>query len=119
MSDSYPRQAARTRNFNLGLPRSFRIADDGSRVAFMRTRAGDDTVAGLWVLDVATGEERELFHPASAEEHVTQEELDRRERAREPQSGVTVVRDRPGRAFRHVRGRGRAAPRRPRDRRGP
>ncbi len=90
MSDSYPRQAARTRNFNLGLPRSFRIADDGSRVAFMRTRAGADTVAGLWTLDVATGEERERFHPASADEHLTQEELDRRERAREPQSGVTA-----------------------------
>lgn len=89
MSDSYPRQAARTRNFNLGLPRAFRIADDGSRVTFLRTRAGDDTVAGLWVLDVATGEERELYHPAAAEEQVTREELDRRERAREPQSGVT------------------------------
>ncbi len=89
MTDSFPRQYARTRGFNLGLPRAFRIADDGSRVAFLRTRAGDDTVAGLWVLDVATGEEREVYHPAGAEEHVTQEELDRRERSREPQSGVT------------------------------
>ncbi|HEX7247940.1 MAG TPA: DPP IV N-terminal domain-containing protein, partial [Actinomycetota bacterium] len=89
MTDSFPRQYARTRGFNLGLPRAFRIADDGSRVAFLRTRAGDDTVAGLWVLDVATGEEREVYHPAAAEDQVTQEELDRRERAREPQSGVT------------------------------
>jgi dipeptidyl-peptidase 4 len=89
VGDPYPRQAARTRNFNLGLPRAFRIADDGSRVAFLRTRSGDDTVAGLWALDVAGGEEREVYHPASAEGRVTQEELDRRERAREPQSGVT------------------------------
>ena len=96
MSDTYPRQAARTRNFNLGLPRAFHIADDGSRVAFLRTRAGDDTVAGLWVLDVASGEEREVFHPAYAEERVTREELDRRERAREPQSGVTSYETDPG-----------------------
>ncbi len=89
MTDSFPRQYARTRGFSLGLPRAFRIADDGSRVTFLRSRAGDDTVAGLWVLDVATGEERELFHP-DAEERVSREELDRRERAREPQSGVTA-----------------------------
>ena len=89
MTDSFPRQYARTRGFTLGLPRAFRIADDGSRVTFLRSRAGDDTVAGLWVLDVDTGEERELFHP-DAEERVSREELDRRERAREPQSGVTA-----------------------------
>ena len=49
MTDSFPRQYARTRGFTLGLPRAFRIADDGSRVTFLRSRAGDDTVAGLWV----------------------------------------------------------------------
>lgn len=89
MTESYPRQAARTRNFNLGLPRSFRIAADGSRVAFLRTRAGDDPVAGLWVLDVASGEEREVVHPAASDVRLTQEELDRRERAGEKQEGVT------------------------------
>ena len=89
MTDSFPRQYARTRGFSLGLPRAFRIADDGSRVTFLRSRTGDDTVAGLWVLDVATGEERELYHP-DAEERVSRDELDRRERAREPQSGVTA-----------------------------
>lgn len=96
MTDSFPRQYARTRGFNLGLPRAFRIADDGSRVAFLRTRSGDDTVAGLWVLDVATGQEREVYHPAAAEEDVTREELDRRERARESQSGVTSYETDPG-----------------------
>ena len=89
MSDSYPRQAARTRNFNLGLPRAFRIADDGSRVVFLRSRRGDDPVAGLWVLDVEEATEREVFHPAGVEEHLTQEEIDRRERTGEKQSGVT------------------------------
>ena len=96
MTDSFPRQYARTRGFDLGLPRAFRIANDGSRVALLRTRAGDDPTAGLWVLDVATGEEREVYHPAAADEHPTQEELDRRERAREPHSGVTSYETDPG-----------------------
>jgi dipeptidyl-peptidase-4 len=90
VSDSYPRQAARTRSFNLGLPRAFRIADDGARVAFLRSRAGDDPVAGLWVLDVDDGIEREVFHPSDTEERLTQEEIDRRERTGEKQSGVTA-----------------------------
>ena len=90
MGESYPRQAARTRNFNLGLPRSFRIAADGTRVAFVRTRAGDDPLAGLWVLDVGAGAEREVFHPSGSEEHLTQEEIDRRERSGEKQAGVTA-----------------------------
>lgn len=90
MGDSYPRQAARTRNFNLGVPRAFQLAHDGSRVAFLRTRAGDDPVAGLWVLDVGSGVEREVFHPATADEQLTREEIDRRERSGEKQSGVTT-----------------------------
>ncbi len=56
--DSFPRQRARTRGFTLGAPRSFRVAEDGSRVAFIRSKAGDDPEGCLWVLDVATGEER-------------------------------------------------------------
>jgi dipeptidyl-peptidase-4 len=92
MGDSFPRQKARTRGFSLGAPRSFRIADDGSRVAFIRSRAGDDPAGSLWVLDVASGEERVIFDPAAeAEEgHLTQQERDRRERAREQLTGVTT-----------------------------
>ena len=89
--DSFPRQKARTRGFTLGAPRGFRIADDGSRVAFIRSRAGDDPQGCLWVLDVASGEERVVFDPAVAgEEHLTQEERDRRERMREQLTGVTT-----------------------------
>jgi dipeptidyl-peptidase 4 len=88
MSDSFPRQYARTRGFNLGLPRSFQIAEDGSRVAFLRTPAGDDPHACLWVYDVGTDVEREIYGPGSAEEHLTQAEIDRRERTGERQSGV-------------------------------
>ena len=89
MNESYPRQAARTRNFNLGLPRAFRIAGDGSRVAFLRTRTGGDPVAGIRVLDVEAGTEREVFHPSEADARLTQEEIDRRERSGEKQGGVT------------------------------
>jgi dipeptidyl-peptidase 4 len=52
---SLPRQYARTRRFTLGVPRSFTIAPDGGRVLFLRSRAGDDPVTGLWELDVASG----------------------------------------------------------------
>jgi dipeptidyl-peptidase-4 len=89
--DSFPRQKARTRGFTLGAPRTFRIAEDGSRVAFIRSRAGDDPEGCLWVLDLESGEERLVFDPAAAgEEHLTQEERDRRERMREQLTGVTT-----------------------------
>jgi dipeptidyl-peptidase-4 len=89
--DSFPRQKARTRGFTLGAPRSFRVADDGSRVAFIRSRAGNDPEGCLWVLDLASGQERSIFDPSAVgEEHLTQEERDRRERMREQLTGVTT-----------------------------
>src|SRR6266704_2382373 len=57
MTESFPRQQARTRHFTLGLPRSFQISPDGNRVAFLRSRGGDDPVTCLWVLDTGTGAE--------------------------------------------------------------
>jgi dipeptidyl-peptidase-4 len=89
MTDSFPRQYARTRGFNLGLPRSFSIASDGSRVAFLRTARGDDPLGSLWVLDVADGRERLAYGP-EPEAHITDEERDRRERMRERQTGVVT-----------------------------
>jgi dipeptidyl-peptidase 4 len=60
-------------------------------VAFIRSRAGSDPEGCLWVLDLASGEERSIFDPsASGEEHLTQEERDRRERMREQLTGVTT-----------------------------
>ena len=93
MSDQYPRQHARTRGFNLGLPRAFTVAEDGSRVAFLRTAAGDDPAASLWVYDAAeSGTERVVFDPAQSggEDRITPEERDRRERAGEKQTGVVA-----------------------------
>lgn len=87
MADRFPRQYARTRGFNLGLPRAFTIAADGSRVAFLRSPAGDDTTAALWVYDVED-DERVVFDPED-EASISEAERDRRERARERQTGVT------------------------------
>jgi dipeptidyl-peptidase-4 len=91
--DEYPRQVARTRGFTLGVPRSFTVSPDGERIAFLRSRAGDDPVSCLWVFDVATGQERCVFDPrelgAAEDEELTEAERARRERARERSSGVT------------------------------
>ena len=89
MPDSFPRQYARTRGFNLGLPRSFQVASDGSRVAFLRTPAGDDSLASLWVYDVAQERER-CVEVAAHEDTITDAERDRRERAGERQTGVVT-----------------------------
>ena len=64
MTESFPRQQARTRHFTLGLPRSFQISPAGGHVAFLRSKGGDDPVTCLWVLDVATGAERLVADPA-------------------------------------------------------
>src|SRR5215467_7190805 len=84
MTDSFPRQQARTRRFTLGVPRSFQISPDGSRVAFLRSKGGGDPVTCLWVLDVGTGTERLVADPAElAAGEVPAEEKARRERSRE------------------------------------
>src|SRR5438045_1321053 len=92
--DSFPRQQARTQRFVLGRPRSFTISPDGSRVAFLRSFAGDDPVTGLWVLDMAPApRERLVFDPRgrdAGEADVPPEELARRERVRERAGGVVA-----------------------------
>jgi dipeptidyl-peptidase-4 len=87
--DSFPRQNARTQRFTLGRPRDFTVSPDGLRVAFLRSRAGDDPVNGLWVLDVPEGRERLVYQPSS-EEDLPPEELARRERSRERAGGVVA-----------------------------
>ena len=89
-AESFPRQAARTRRFTLGQPRSFTVAKDGSRVAFLRSRGGDDPATCLWVLDLPEGRERLVADPQAlgSGEELSQEERARRERARETAEGV-------------------------------
>jgi dipeptidyl-peptidase-4 len=93
--DEFPRQFARTRYFSLGVPRSFNVSPDGSRVVFLRSKRGDDPVTCLWSLDVATGAERCLVDPRELapdedESQLTDAERARRERARELAEGVTA-----------------------------
>jgi dipeptidyl-peptidase 4 len=94
MIDSFPRQKARTRNFTLGAPRSFRVAPDGSRVVFLRSPGGDDPRTALWAFDVAEQRERLVVDPleltGGAGEALSLEEWARRERARETAEGVVA-----------------------------
>jgi len=91
---SFPRQFARTRRFTLGKPRSFAVARNGSRVAFLRSKAGDDPVTCLWALDVETGFERLVCDPreiaGGAPVDVPPEERARRERVRESADGIVA-----------------------------
>src|SRR4029078_8134840 len=88
---SFPRQAARTRNFTLGRPRSISVAADGSRVVFLRAASGTDPVNALWVLDVDRGDERLVADPGqllAGDDDVPPEERARRERMREIAGGI-------------------------------
>ncbi|MGW3724068.1 prolyl oligopeptidase family serine peptidase [Streptomyces sp. NPDC000851] len=89
---SFPRRHARTQRFTLGAPRSFTVAPDGSRVAFLRSGSGTDRANALWVLDLADGAERTAADPRTllggAAEDLSPEERARRERSREGGAGI-------------------------------
>ncbi|MFD7688538.1 prolyl oligopeptidase family serine peptidase [Streptomyces sp. NPDC059781] len=91
-TDSFPRRHARTLRFTLGAPRSFSVAPDGSRVAFLRSGSGTDRANSLWVLDTEGGGERVAADPRAllggASENLSAEERARRERSREGGSGI-------------------------------
>ena len=93
MTESFPRQQARTRRFTLGAPRAFQVSPDGERVIFLRSRAGDDPVNCLWEARAATGEERLVVDPKTLgadEENLPPEERARRERVRETAAGIVA-----------------------------
>src|SRR6185437_2263863 len=93
MTESFPRQQARTRRFTLGVPRAFEVSPDGARVTFLRSRAGDDPVTCLWEADAATGQERIVADPRALgadEENLPPEERARRERVRETAAGIVA-----------------------------
>ncbi|MFA3875013.1 prolyl oligopeptidase family serine peptidase [Streptomyces sp. MMCC 100] len=91
-SDSFPKRHARTQRFTLGAPRSFTVAPDGSRVAFLRSGTGTDRANSLWILDVEKGGERVVADPRAllggAQERLSPEERARRERSREGGAGI-------------------------------
>ena len=97
--ESFPRRYARTQRFTLGRPRSFTVADDGSRVALLRSPAGDDPVNALWVFDVDAAGERLVADPGVLEAgqgELPRAERVRRERARESAGGIVAYATDPG-----------------------
>ena len=98
MTESFPRQDARTRRFTLGVPRAFRVSPDGARVAYLRTQGGGDPVTCLWLLDVGSGMERLVADPRTLgprqegadEQDLPPEERARRERVREQAGGIVA-----------------------------
>ena len=93
MTESFPRQEARTRRFTLGLPRAFRISPDGVRVVYLRTQGGDDPVTCLWLLDLGGGQSRLVADPRTLggdEEDLPPQERARRERVREQAGGIVA-----------------------------
>src|SRR2546430_7067283 len=92
MTDSFPRQQARTQGFGLGVPRSSQIPPEGSGVASLRSEGGEDAVTRLWVIDASTGQERLVADPAKAGSPggaMTDAERAIRERTRERAGGIT------------------------------
>jgi dipeptidyl-peptidase-4 len=93
MTVSYPRLAARTARFTLGIPRNLAVSPDGSTVWFVRTADGVTRTGALWAHDVAGGEERVLVDPATLladGEQLSAAERARRERSREQGAGVVA-----------------------------
>ncbi|MGJ9421158.1 prolyl oligopeptidase family serine peptidase [Aeromicrobium sp. CF3.5] len=91
MTISYPRLAARTLRFTLGVPRGITVSPDGRHVRFIRTPDGVTRTGQLWDLDVETGTENLLVDPAAlldGEETLSAAEQSRRERSRESAAGV-------------------------------
>lgn len=92
MTDSYPRLAARTLRFTLGVPRSISVSPDGGTVWFVRTPDGVTRTGILYALDVDSGTERTVADPrellAGSGEELSAAERARRERSRESAAGI-------------------------------
>ena len=65
MTVSFPRLAARTARFTLGIPRNISVSPDGSKVWYIRTPDGVTRTGQLWEHDVATGTETVIVDPAA------------------------------------------------------
>lgn len=89
MTDTFPRQFARTQRLTLGEPRTISVTKN--HVVFVRSASGSDPVNALWVLDLQTGTERCVADPRTLDDapaNDTPEERARRERAREGAGGI-------------------------------
>ncbi|MER5640484.1 prolyl oligopeptidase family serine peptidase [Kitasatospora sp. NPDC002227] len=63
-TDSFLALSARTGRFAYGSPRAVTISGDGSRLLFLRSTGSEDPVERLWLLDLATRQERLVADPA-------------------------------------------------------
>jgi dipeptidyl-peptidase-4 len=96
MTDTFPRQYARTQRLTLGEPRNIVVSPDGKRVLFLRSPAGNDTVNSLWLCHTERNTEtciadiRVLLSGSKAENESAQERA-RRERAREGAAGIVSL----------------------------
>lgn len=92
MTVSYPRLAARTLRFSLGIPRNIWVNDSGSKVYFIRTPDGVTRTGQLWSYDIASAAERLVVDPATLlgkdGEQLSAAEQSRRERSRESAAGL-------------------------------
>ena len=93
-SQSFPRQQARTRRFTLGVPRSFTVARDHRRLAWLQSPAGHDPLHRLLVLDLGGDDApRVAADPRLLDvddEDLPPEERARRERVREAGGGIVA-----------------------------
>jgi dipeptidyl-peptidase-4 len=94
VTDTFPRQHARTRGFTLGEPRNLTVSRDGHRIVYLRSSSGSDPVNSLWVMDALSGEEALVADPrvllADDGGELPDAERARRERARERAAGITA-----------------------------
>ena len=98
MSDTFPRQHARTQRLTLGEPRNVTVSADGLRAVFLRSRAGDDPVNCLWTQSIDDGTETLVADPVALlasedpalDDELPPEERARRERMREGAGGITA-----------------------------
>ncbi len=91
--DTYPRQKARTRSFQLGRPRSMHPCDACASVWFVRSSSATDPFGDLWRIDALTGEEFLLVDArslAGEDDQLPAAERARRERMREVSDGITA-----------------------------
>lgn len=91
-TQSFPRIAARTMNFQLGVPRGFVVSPDGERVVFLRAGDAVSRDHALWVHDVQEQRERLVADARSLlgddGEELTEEEKAHRQRHRITTAGV-------------------------------
>lgn len=59
----YPERAAPTRRLANGAPRAVTIANDGTRVVFLRSAGPTDPADSIWLFDVESGQEQRIADP--------------------------------------------------------